>query len=148
MRMSPGVVVLALASSFAACAGSSMPSMPTPVPAAPEPAPPPVVSLVTFFDPGSGISTADVRDSDDQIVRFNTAGELIWVADDTRFPGFPIHKPFIMDDYSYRVVFGTKDGERRAYFAAHGEDVMYDIESVNGRLIITATNLPVPGTQP
>ena len=147
MRMSPGVVVLALASSFAACGGASTPSMPTPV-AAPDRAPPPVVGLVTFFDPGSGISTTDVRDSDDQVVRFNTAGELIWVADDTRFPGFPIHMPFIMDDYSYRVVFGTKDGERRPYFAAHGEDVMYDIESVNGRLTITATSLPVPGTQP
>ena len=145
MRMSHGIVVLALTQSFTACSGSglSMPLAPTPLTPAPV-----AIQLVTFTDPDSGISTADVRDSDDQIVRFNSAGELIWVADGTRFPGFPIHTPFIMDDYSYRVCFGTKDGQRRAYFATHGEDVMYDLESVNGRLVITATNVHVPGTQP
>jgi hypothetical protein len=125
-----------------------MPLAPTPVVPAPPPAPV-ATDLVTFIDPFSGGATSDVRDIDDQIVRFNFAGELIWVADGTRFPGFPIvQRSYIMADASYQVRFGIKDGQRRAYFGAHDQDLLYDLENVNGHLVITGTNVPVPGTRP
>lgn len=113
-----------------------------------QPVPPPAsVQLVTFRDPVSGLTTPDVRDVDDEIVQFNSVGELIWVADGTRFQGYPIVQgSYIKEDFSYQVRFGTKDGERRAYFAGHDWDVIYDVKVVDGQLIVTLTDRGVPGT--
>ena len=53
---------------------------------------------------------------------------------------------YIKADFSYQVRFGTKDGERRAYFAQHDWDVAYDVKVVDGELVVTLTDRPVPGT--
>jgi hypothetical protein len=120
-----------------------MSSAPSPVPQA--------ISLITFTDQASAFSTSDVRDSQEQIVRFNTAGELIWTADDRRFPGYRVTGNFIMDG-NYEVVFVTKSGERRAYFTLHGHgptdpNRVCDIEVIGGRVVITETNLPMCSPQ-
>jgi hypothetical protein len=135
----------------AACGGSGSPASPSPAPQPPAPQPPTAPSLVTFTDPASTFSTTDVRDYQDQIVRFNTADDLIWAADGARFPGYRVTGNFI-GSHGYEVVFVTRDGERRAYFTVHGHgptdpNRVCDIEVVSGRLVITETSVPVCSPQ-
>lgn len=155
MRMSQGFVLLVLAQGLAGCDGSgssSAPSAPSPVP---QPNP---IQLVLFTDPASGFSTSDVRDVQEQIVHFNTADELIWTADRTRFPEFIVvdgnaiayhHRT----DKFFQVRFGTKDGELQAYLTwpddrLHGAAATILDLWVDERrdLIIAETRVPVPGT--
>jgi hypothetical protein len=96
-----------------------------------------------------------VRDAQDQIVRFTSAGELIWTADDTRFPGYPRVQPLSIDagrvcQCWLEVRFGTQDGERRAYLTAdYGHDnpgSIVDLEVVGGALMVSRTDVFPPGT--
>jgi len=71
-----------------------------------------------FTDWTSGFSTSDVRDVHEQIVQFNSATELIWISDRTRFTPYRVTDSLIRgpgtDDW-FQIRFGTKNGERRAY---------------------------------
>jgi hypothetical protein len=142
-----------LAIGVAACGGSGSTSSPSPVAQPPVPQPPPTtVSLVTFTDPATTFSTTDVRDLQDQIVRFNTAGELIWIVDGARFPGFRVTGNFVGSSNNYEVVFVSRGGDRRAYFTVHGHgssdpNRVCDIEVVNGQLVITETSIPLCSPQ-
>ena len=149
-----GIILLVLAQGLAGCGdarSSPTPSTPSPVP---QPAP---IQLVVFTDPASGFSTADVRDVHDQISRLNTAGELIWIADGTRFPGLPVKGNLITYDktrfLSFQVRFGTKNGEQRAYLTWYDDlnhyypGTIVDIEvDAYGHLTVAETNVPLPGT--
>ena len=125
MRMASAVVLVVLVQGLAGCAGRDTwsPSGPSPAPdtAAP-PAPSSTITLHVFTEAASGFSTSDVRDAQEQIVQFNTAGELIWGADGTRFAGYSVGGTFINADTlckcRFEVRFGTNDGERRAYLTA------------------------------
>jgi hypothetical protein len=97
------------------------------------------------MDPGSGFSTMDVRDVQEQIVHFDTAGTLIWEADGSRFPGYPVSGNFITTSQRFQVRFGFKDGERRAYFTETGPATICDIEVRSGQLSISPTSVTVPG---
>jgi hypothetical protein len=161
--MARGIFLLVLAQGLAGCGGarsSWAPSAPSVVPQlAPPPAPQPTpIQLAVFTDPASGFSTSDVRDIQEQIVRFNTANELIWTADGTRLPEYLVDGNFIAfhhrADRFFQVRFGLRDGERRAYltwtddvghFGPHAATIL-DLEVVGGQLVITGTNVPVPGT--
>jgi hypothetical protein len=123
------------------------------------PAPQPSPILAVFTDPASGLSTSDVRDVQEQIVRFNTAAELIWTADDTRFKGYPVNGNIVGAESlcrycTFQVRFGTRNGETRAYLTWSDETghfeghppAIFDIDIVDGRLVITETDVPVPGT--
>lgn len=104
---------------------------------------PPV--LAVFSEP-SGFMTSDVRDVQGQIVRFDTANHaLIWAADSRSFAGYPVSGNFIGANRNFQVLFGTENGERRAYFTEVGPDTICDINVVNGQLVILPTNVPVPG---
>ena len=99
---------------------------------------------MVFADSASAFSTSDVRDLQEQVVRLNTAGELIWAADGTRFPGYRTSGNFIKDNYE--VVFVTREGERRAYFTVHGHGAtdpnrLCDLDVMGGQLFITETNV-------
>jgi hypothetical protein len=147
MRVPRAIVLLMLAQGLAGCGGAGSPS---PVPA---PTPP---RLVLFTDHISGLSTPDVRDVQDQIVRFNTAAEVIWTADDTRFPGYVVDGNSIKTtgtcaSCTLLVRFGTKGGERRAYLTfPDNEDhsnavTILDVEVADGRLVITNTSVRLLG---
>ena len=147
-----GIVLLVLAVQLTGCGGTpsplapSAPTVPTPIP---QPTP---TSLVVFVDPASAFSTSDVRDVQEQIVQFNTAGELIWTADGTRFPGYRATGNFVRPDGNFEVVFVTRNGERRAYFTVHGHgptdpNRVCDIEVVGGQLFITETSVPLCSPQ-
>jgi hypothetical protein len=113
---STAMLLLLLINGMAGCGGSGSTSSP----ASPSPPPPPPsvpVQLAVFSDPDSSFMTSDVRDAQEQIVRFDvSSNSLIWVGDGRSFSGYPVSGFFIGADRSFQVRFGTKDGERRAYF--------------------------------
>jgi hypothetical protein len=137
------VVVLMAVGGVGGCGDSdSAPTAPSP----PTPPPPAPVQLAVFTDPASGFSTSDVRDVQEQIVRFDmTSNSLIWAADGRSFSGYPVSGLFIRADRFFQVRFGTKDGQRRAYFTETVATTICDIEIVGGQLVISPTNVTVPG---
>lgn len=140
-RATCAVVVTALiAGAAGGCGGDSTPTTPT--------EPPPPVQLAVFTDPmSSSLTTSNVRDAQEEIVRFDlTSGSLIWAADGRMFTGYPVSGGyFLRVDQAFQVRFGTKDGERRAYFTETVRETICDISVVNGVLMVLPTDMPVPG---
>jgi hypothetical protein len=156
MRTVRAIVLLALGQALVACNdfGTSYapfaPSLVVP------PRPPQPVVVRVFTDPASGFASSDVRDVQDQIVRFNTANELIWAADGARFPGYPAREDQVRgpgENDWFQVRFGSKNGERRLYLGWSDDfchcpgytPSVIDVEIVDGRVVFTATDVPVPG---
>jgi hypothetical protein len=141
--IAPGVVTLfALACGLPACGGPTAPTR-----AAEE------VQLAVFLDRETGYTTSDVRDAQEQIVRFNDRGDLIW--GETRFPGYIADGQVVTADRIcagcyFFVRFGSRGGERRAYLTWAGADAnggtptLLDVDVVNGRLAVTTTGEPLP----
>jgi hypothetical protein len=144
VQMVRTVVLLMVAGGVAACGSSG--SAPT-MPSTPTSPPPATVQLAVFTDPASSFSTSEVRDVQEQIVRFDiTSSSLIWAADGRSFSGYPVSGNFIRADRFFQVRFGTKDGERRAYFTETVATTICDVEIVGGQLVISPTNVTVPGS--
>jgi hypothetical protein len=143
---SAAVMLLILIEGLAGCGGSD--SAPT-APSTTTQPPPAQVELAVFTDPSSSFSTSDVRDVQDvpeQIVRFDVASNsLIWKADGRSFPGYPVSGNFVASDKHFQIRFGTKDGERRAYFTETASATICDIAVTGGQLMISPTNVKVPG---
>jgi hypothetical protein len=134
--MARAILLAILLAGMAACSDSS-PSSPTP-----QPQP----QLAVFTDAAGGMSSSDVRDVDEQIVRFDrVANTLIWTASGASFPGFPVSGNFIGPTQGFEVRFGTQNGQRRAYFTERGPGTICNIEVANGQLVISPTNVAVPG---
>jgi hypothetical protein len=112
----------------------------------------PRVELAVFTDSMTEFSTSDVHDVQEQIVRFNTADELIWIVNDARFAEFIVDGLFISyhhkADKFFQVRFGTRDGKRRAYLSWPDDRWTIVDLSVDerGDLKIAETTVPVPGT--
>ena len=107
----------------------------------------PTGKLAVFEDPDSEFSTTDVYDVDDQIVQFNTENDsIIWAADgmEYRVGQFAVNGNFPNAAQSFLVRFGTKGGERRAYFTETGPATICDIRVAGGLLNIFPTNETVP----
>lgn len=136
-----------VASLIAGTAGGCSDSAPAAPSGGGTPTPQPI-QLAVFTDPMSPtVTTSNVRDVQEEIVRFDLAsGSLIWVADGRMFAGYPvIGSYFLRADQAFQVRFGTRDGERRAYFTETVRGTICDIAVVNGALIISPTDVPVPG---
>jgi hypothetical protein len=59
--------------------------------------------------------------------------------------GFPVLDAYyIRADKFFQVRFGTKNGERRAYFTEASRGTICDIEVVGGVLLINPTDVTVP----
>src|SRR5688572_12891478 len=111
--------------------------------------------LLVFTDPVSGFSTSDLRDAQDQIVRINAAGDLLWMEDGRRFPGFFLDGENInatrLCSCWFEIRFGTRNGERRAYvtgnFPHEGNyGTILDLTVAGGSLDWSFTDVPVdPG---
>jgi hypothetical protein len=140
MRLTKSILALMLIAAMPACGSNS--------PAAPQGPPPAVTPVIAMFtDASTGFSTSDVRDVQEQIVRFDSANSaLIWVADGRRFPGYPVDGNVIGPVKNFQVRFGMKDGERRAYFTETATGTICDIVVSGGALTILPTNVTVPGT--
>ena len=93
-RTQSGFLVLVFAMGLIGCEGASPVSptvdrAPSPSPST-APSPSPVSAsptLIVFTERGTGFSTSEVRDVQEQVRQINTANELIWAADGTRLPG-------------------------------------------------------------
>lgn len=113
-----------------------------PAPTAPVPA---GTALAVFTDGASGISTSDVYDSDNELIRFETnENALWWVSDNLLFDGWTVSGNFLDPQRLYQVRFGTVGGARRAYFTEAGRGTLCDLSVVNNVLQIAPTNLLPP----
>ena len=151
MRTPRIVLLLAIAAVHSACGGGAAGmTSPSPVSHA--------AALARFIDPDSDFATTDVRDAQDEIVQFNTAGELVWAADGSRYPGFiadgrVITAGNICAGCYFYVRFGTRDGERRAYLTwtapvtADRPATLLDVAVVGGVVVVHDTDVVVPGAQ-
>jgi hypothetical protein len=103
-------------------------------------------NLVVFVDPDSDFTTTDVRDVDEEIVWFDAdTNEIVWAADDSGYQsGSWTTDGNRLAGGGFTVRFGTKDGERRAYFTETGPATICNIEISNGAPRITATTVTVP----
>ena len=102
------------------------------------------IEFVVFQDPDSEFSTIDVLDIDDEIVRFDMAKrQMIWVMDSLAFEGWTVDGNVLRDGV-FTVRFGTKDGQRMAYFTETDPPTICDIVVQNGLLTILPTNELVP----
>lgn len=108
----------------------------------------PTDTLAVFVDPDSSFSTADVRDVDEEVVRFDTsARSIIWAANGQAFQegNWVVDGNFLGAMGMFQVRFGTVDGDRRAYFTETGPATICDISVTNQGIRIVSTNVPVPG---
>jgi hypothetical protein len=124
----------------------------------PAPAPTPVSTpdeLAVFLDRDTGFSTYDVYDAQDQAMRFNAAGDLIWMASGARFGGFiadgqVITAGRVCAGCYFLVRFGSVNGQRRAYLtwaadaAADGHAPVLDVEIESAHLSVTTSDRPIP----
>ena len=147
MRTQGIVLIMAIATVQSACGGTAGTTSPSPVPRA--------AALARFLDPDSDFATTDVRDAQDEIVQFNTAGELVWTADGSRFPGYiadghVITANNICAGCYFFVRFGTQNGERRAYLTwptpvtADRPATRLDVAVTGGVLVVHDTDVVVP----
>jgi hypothetical protein len=159
LRMSAGfVLLLVLGPGLAGCGGAA-PTAPSYVPPRTV-LPPPEMRLLVFTDALTGLTTSDVRDLRGHIVRFNGAvsglkgiTELVWTGDNTIFPRFPVEYGY--DGEAFAVLFGSENGERRAYLTFNPDYWHYpppanrvDLDVLDGKLIIRHPDPPVflPGS--
>ena len=143
MRTFSSVIVVAVVCAVSACRQNALtaPSLPTSgsAPGAPVP-----VTIRVFEDPLTGLSTADVREADDQIVRLNSAGELIWMGDGKTYQS-PLTGTMTG---CFSVLFGTNDGTRRAYLTLSFDCYHYTPPAIVADLEIVAGELKLIGDRP
>jgi hypothetical protein len=108
--------------------------------------PTPQAQTVVFTQAATGFMTSDVRDSEGDVVRFDTAGNLIWVPTGARFSGFPATGNLLGPTQGFEVRFGTENGTRAAYFTERGPSTICDIDVVNGMLNVSPTTRTVPAS--
>jgi hypothetical protein len=150
-----GIAVLIAANGLVACSNPSAgaPSSPS---TASQPNP---CALVVFKDPLTGLSTSDVRDAQDHVVRFTNTNELVWI-DGTHLPGHAVDGPGhrfqgnVAAEAScqcwFVVRFGAMNGERRAYLTADyihfNPGTVVTLGIAGGALIVSRTDVFPPGT--
>jgi len=128
------VLLCGLAAAGLSCGSGSSGSSPT------APGPTQSQALATFTDPTTRQATSDVRDVDEQVMRFEMpSGVLIWVADGSRHNGWPVSGDFLDSARQFQVRFGSRSGQRRAYFTESGSGTICQLEVSGGQLRISAT---------
>ncbi len=106
-------------------------------------------ALAVFVAPDSTFSTVDVRDVDEEVVRFDTmARSIIWAANGQAFQegNWVVDGNFLGAMGMFQVRFGTVDGDQRAYFTETGPATICDIFVTDQGIRIVSTSVPVPGS--
>jgi len=81
-----GFLASVFAMGLAGCEGACPVSPTLSSPSAPLPSSVSAVpTLIMFTERGTGFSTSEVRDVEEQVLQLNTANELIWTPDGTRY---------------------------------------------------------------
>ena len=108
-----------------------------------------------FTEAATGFATSDLRDAQDQIVRVDKDGFLIWTEDNTALKGFGVLNGIYIPashvcECEFEVRFGTESGERRAYLTADwGHDnpgTVVDLAVTGGRLVVRRSSRFPPNT--
>lgn len=103
-------------------------------------------TFARFQDPDSDFSTTNVRDVDDEIVRFDTATQaVVWAADDRVFDEgvWSVNGLLLGRGGPFQVRFGTQDGQRRAYFTETANPTICDFVVTDVfQIFLTATPVP------
>jgi hypothetical protein len=101
--------------------------------------------FAVFRDAASSFATSDVRDIDDQIVKFIPSDKtMLWTPGNLLFDDWPVSGNFLGPDRAFEVRFGTASGQRRAYFTQVGPGTICDIEVVGNTLQLSPTNVLPP----
>jgi hypothetical protein len=150
MRISIAMFPLFIAAAMAGCGGGPTAPSVSASGALPDPTAPREFAL--FVDRDTGVATTDVRDAHEQIVRFSTDGQLIWMSSGARFDGFLADGqvvtagPVCADCY-FLVRFATRGGQRRAYLTWAGDPgpdrptTILDLDVVGDRLLVEDTDV-------
>ena len=103
-------------------------------------------SRAVFTDPISGLQTTEFRDFDEEVFSFVPArSALIRVSDGTEFMGWNVAASRITFDMNeYRVNFGSKDDDRRAYLTQGDHPTVVDLLVENDALTVIQTVFFVP----
>src|SRR5262245_21831043 len=129
------VCLCGLAAAALSCGSGSTGSSPT----APSPTQRPTLAM--FTDPTTQQATSDVRDVDEQVLRFEMPnGVLSWATDGSRHNGWPVSGNFLDTAHQFQVRFGSRSGQRRAYFTETGSGTICQLEVRGGQLSITPTS--------
>ena len=111
--------------------------------------------LHVFTEAATGFATSDLRDAQDQIVRVDKDGFLIWTEDGTGLKGFGVLNGIYIPaahacECEFEVRFGAESGERRAYLTADwGHDnpgTVVDLAVTGGRLVVRRSGRFPPDT--
>lgn len=111
--------------------------------------------LHVFTEAATGFTTSDLRDAQDQVVRVDKDGFLIWTEDGTALKGYGVLNDIYIPaagacECVLEVRFGTADGERRAYLTAdYGHDnpgTVVDLAVTGGTLVVRRSDRYPPGT--
>lgn len=104
-----------------------------------------------FADPDSDLETADVHDSDREVVRFDSdREELIWADDGSPVEGWTVNGRELsweLTPIRFRVEFGTERGQRRAYFTEVSSGTICDLSLVSPGLLSILTTAEAPPTE-
>ena len=103
--------------------------------------------LAVFQDPESDFTSTDVYDVNDEIVQFDTENDaIIWAASGSAFNAgsWVVSENFPESSQFFQIRFGTKDGERRAFFTETGTATICDIRVSGAFLSIFSTSVTVP----
>jgi len=101
--------------------------------------------FAVFRDPGSSFTSSDVRDIDDEIVRFIPSDNtMLWTPSNLLFDNWPVSGNFLGPNRSFEVRFGTVSGQRRAYFTEVGPGTLCDLRVTGARLELFPTNTHPP----
>lgn len=100
-----------------------------------------------FQDPDSDFSTTNVRDVEEEIVRFVVATNAVeWAADGRQFSAgsWTVSGNFLGRGGPFQVLFGTKEGQRRAYFTETSTSTICNLSIIGDSFFISPTDTPVP----
>ena len=112
-------------------------------------------ALAVFLNRETGFSTNDVYDAQDQAMRFNANGDLIWAATGERFGGFRADGYVITADRVcggcyFMVRFGRSNGHERAFLTWAAEQspehraAVLDVEIVGTHVSVSESERLVP----
>jgi len=111
-----------------------------------------------FTEVETGFSTIELRDADEQILKLDQTGYLVW-QDGSEFPGYAVTIGFFQEIFidagqlcgcALDIRFGSVNGDRRAYLTGEyghfNPGTVLDLEVVGGVLVAKQTGQYVPGT--
>jgi len=101
--------------------------------------------FAVFRDPASSFTTTDVRDIDDEIVRFIPSDNtMLWTPSNLLFDNWPVSGNFLGPNRAFEVRFGTVSGQRRAYFTEVGPGTICNLAVTGNTLQLSPTTTLPP----